>query len=49
MKILGPEKPGPRKTCAMKKPDSEKHEKNMRSKNIFDFRELYFMKTIRSK
>ena len=41
-----PGTPGPRKTWNLKNLDPEKHERNIRLKNMSDFRELCFIKTI---
>ena len=42
------EKPGLRKTWTLKNLDLEKHGINIGLKNISDFRELCFMKTMRN-
>ena len=43
-----PEKPGPRKTWTLKNLDPEKPGINIGLKNMSDFRELCFTKTIRN-
>ena len=48
LKNLDPEKPGPCKTWALKNLDPEKPGINIRLKNMSDFMELCFMKTIRN-
>ena len=47
-KNMDPKKPGPRETQTIKNLDPEKHGTNIGLKNIFDFRELCFMNTMRN-
>ena len=46
LKNLDHEKPGPRKTWTLKDFDPEKHGINIGLKNMSDFRELCFIKTM---
>ena len=47
-KNLDPEKPGPGKTWTLKSLDPEKHGINIGLRNMSDFRELCFLKTMRN-
>ena len=47
MKSLDPEKPGPRKNWTLKNLGPEKHGINIGLKNMSDFRDLCFIKTMR--
>ena len=48
LKNLEPEKPRPWKTWTLKNLDPENHRINIRLKNMSDFRELCFIKTMRN-
>ena len=45
---LDPEKPGPLKTWTLKNLDPQKHEANIGLKYMSDFKQLYFIKTMRN-
>ena len=47
-RTLDPEKAGRRKTWTLRNMDPEKHEINMGLKDLSDFRQLCFMKTLRN-
>ena len=48
LKNLDSEKPGPRNSWTLKNMDPEKHRINMGLKNMSDFGDLYFIKSMRN-